>query len=100
MNSEEIDQLICNVQAINSKANEINQFLIGRKELNFEQIRNIYGNLEIICGKATTAQVFIEFSVTGYICPKCGTEKISINWDNGNLSCQNVRCEHQWSVST
>ena len=99
MNAQEIDELLCNVQIINDKTTELINFLLDKERLDFEQIKNVYRKLEIVCGKAVSSQVFIEI-VLIRACPQCGQRNIAINWDDGMLECQNSECRYQWSAES
>ena len=98
MENQQIDELLCNIQIISDKATELVNLLLDKKKLDFEQVKNIYGNLEIICGKATTTQVFIEMNISDGNCPECGEDKILLNWDTGMLECQNSSCGYHRSI--
>ncbi len=97
MGNEQINELLCNIQIIKDKATETINFLLDKQKLDFEQVKDVYGKLEIVCGKTISSQVFIEMSVTD-TCSECGEKKISINWDTGMLECQNSKCGHQWLI--
>lgn len=91
MRSEHIDELTCNAQIIKDQATEVINFLLDRESLDFEEIKHIYGKLEIITGKAITTNVFIEISIAGS-CFECGGEDIFVDWDKGLVECQNMTC--------
>lgn len=97
MNNEHIDELIFNAQKISSKATYIIDFLLDKETLGFEEIRHIYGKLEIIAGAAITSHVFIETSIADY-CIKCGGNKFLIDWDEGIVECQNLACQCKRSL--
>ena len=92
MRSEHIDELICNAQIIRDKSTEVINFLLDRETLNFEEIRDIYGKLEIITGKSIASNVFIEISIAE-TCFECGGEDVYIDWDKGLVECQTCQCK-------
>ena len=94
MQSKHIEELICNVQIVKDKATEVINFLLDKESLDFEEIKQIYGKLEIITGKAITSNVFIEISIAES-CVECGGEDIYIDWDRGTVHCQNLVCQCQ-----
>ena len=99
MENEQIDDLLYNVRLINDKTTEVINFLLDKERLDFEQIKNVYGKLEIVCGKTVFSQVFIEMALI-HNCPQCGERNIAINWDNAVLECQNSECRYQWSAES
>lgn len=97
MRNEQISKLLENIQIVRDKATEAIDILQYEESLNFEQLKDIYGRLELVCGKTIASQVFIEIDLTGGCnCPVCGEEKILINWDEGTVECQNPKCRHKW----
>ena len=97
MKSEHINELICNAQIIKDKSTEVVNFLLDRENLKFEEIKHIYGELEVITGKAITSNVFIEISIAE-TCLECGGEDIFVDWDRGLVECQNLLCQHKQSL--
>lgn len=97
MRNEQIDELLCNIQTISDKTTEAINFLLDKENLDFNQIKEVYGKLEIICGKAVASSVFIEMNLANR-CTECGGEKLLIDWDKGIFECQNLNCRCQQPI--
>ncbi len=99
MRSEHIDELLYNIQIVKEKATEAIDFLRDKENLDFEEIKEVYGKLEIITGRTVTSNVFIEMNIASH-CIECGGENVVIDWDEGMVECQNVNCKFKWSIKT